>query len=106
MSTKQFRITLKQNQKGDVAEWFSSMNRESIPASIEYRDDDAKKVEVVGITNNTKNLVESDEELILHTMFERYKMAETDTSGAFCEKSSVGDLENFKSHFTVEEVPK
>lgn len=76
------------------------MGKDGIIATVEYADDGARRVKVVGLVNETKLISENDEDLILHTIFERYEMRGAD-DGAFVDKSPVEDFEKFKSVFLV-----
>ena len=78
------------------------MGKDGIPAIVEYADDGARRVKVVGLINETKLISENDDVLILHTIFRRYEMREAD-DGAFADKSSVEDFKKFKSVFLVVE---
>lgn len=106
MSKKTFLVKLKpditSNQDNEVVRWFSRMGKDGIPAIVEYADDGARRVKVVGLINETKLISENDDVLILHTIFRRYEMREAD-DGAFADKSSVEDFKKFKSVFLVVE---
>lgn len=90
-------------RNSEVVQWFSRMNRESIPASIEYAEDGRRKVDVVDLSSDLMSTIEDDVTLVAHLLFERYKMKNSG-DGAFYRKSSVEDFNNFKSYFVVEEA--
>lgn len=107
MLKKAFIVKLNPNtvsdQDSEVVQWFSGMNRESIPVSIEYTGDGKRKVDVVGLISEPISSSEDDATLIAQIVFERYKMKDSG-DGAFCDMSPVKAFDDFKTHFVVEEV--
>ena len=107
MLKKAFSVKLNPNtasdQHNEVVQWFSRMDKESIPASIEYAEDGKRKVDVTGLISEPISSSEDDITLIVQIMFERYKMKDAG-EGAFCNRSSVESFDVFKTYFVVEEI--
>lgn len=87
-----------------VVDWFNSSGNTAIPATIQIFKDKKKAVRVMGIESEPIFTSETDEALILHIMFERFKMRIKKT-GAFYNSSSIVCFEDdFKPLFIVKKA--